>query len=82
MNNGHAEKIFHSLELILYQISLTFPDTALFQDTSLLWLIANHDGEPNSIELEYLVKGHTFMRPNAVYGAIDNKLRKKDDVHD
>ena len=44
--------------------------------------MANHDGEPNSIELKYLVKRHTFMRRNAIYGAIGNKLKKKEDVHD
>ena len=45
-------------------------------------MIANHDGEPNIIESKYLVKGHTFMRPNAIYGAIGNKRKKKGDVHD
>ena len=45
-------------------------------------MTANLDGEPNSIDLKYLVKGHRFMRPNAINEAIGNKLKKKGDVHD
>ena len=44
--------------------------------------MANHDGEPNSIELKYLVKGHAFTRTNAIYGSIGDKLKKKENVHD
>ena len=75
------KKTFHSLELISCSTSLTFPDTSLFSDTSLLWLIANHDGEPNSIELKYLEEGHTFMRPNTTHGSRGDNFKKKY-VHD
>ena len=47
-----------------------------------IWLFVNLSGGPDTIELKYLEKGHTFMRPAAVHGAIGNKMKKTSTVYD
>ena len=49
---------------------------------SALWLFVNQPHGPDAIEIKFLEKGHTFMRPNSVHGAIGNKFKKSDAVHD
>ena len=40
-----------------------------------IWLIVNRLGGPDTFEIKYLEKGHAFMRPDAVHGAIRNKMK-------
>ena len=47
-----------------------------------LWLCVNKSGGPNSIELKYLEKGHTFMRPDSIHGAIGRKMKKTSNIYD
>ena len=39
-------------------------------------------GAPNSIELKYLEKDHTFMRPDSIHDAIGQKMKKTSNIYD
>ena len=45
-----------------------------------LWLTVNQTGGPYSLELKYLEKVHTYMRPDSMHGSIGNKLKKTTEV--
>ena len=47
-----------------------------------LWLCMNKSGGTNSIELKYLEKGHTFMRPDSIHDAIGRKMKKTSNIYD
>ena len=47
-----------------------------------LWLCTNKVDGPDYIELKYLEKGHTFMRPDSVHGSIGRKMKKTPNVYD
>lgn len=47
-----------------------------------MWICTNLFGGPESVKIKYLEKGHTFMRPDAIHGAIGKKLKKSARVHD
>ena len=47
-----------------------------------IWLTVQKDGGPDVVTFKYLQKGHTFMRPDAIHGAIGSKLKKQNAVQD
>ena len=47
-----------------------------------LWLFAQQLEGPEEIEIKYLEKGHTYMRPDSIHGSIGAKMKKISSIFD